>query len=124
MEKTIEFFQKEQMKRIFKYTIDIDNGTIDDSGAINCVAKMPKGAKFLSLQWQWQQQWQYDGPVIWAIVDDVENQFDDRKIVVYPTGADVTIPTQRLSFLGTTQHMGICLHYFEVMPINDSIYYS
>jgi len=71
---------------------------------------MPKGAKILTVQQQ------FDSPVLWAIVDPDQGDFEQREIRIYGTGSHYeSIPGE---YICTFQQNGFVWHVFEIKEQN------
>lgn len=70
---------------------------------------MPQGAEILCVQAQ------FDSPVIWAIVDSKEQNYESRSIAIYGTGNPV--PEIKQKYIGTYQILGGSFvgHVFEII---------
>lgn len=90
----------EQMKRIYKYTLDID-----DEQNIS----MPYHAEILTVQNQ------HGSLCLWAIVDDEEQGIEERRFAIYGTGNPAQLATID-GYIGTAQQMNGTLiwHVFEI----------
>ena len=88
------------MKKIFKYTIEESEPTIE----------MPKGAEILSFREQYK-----NGLCVWALVD-TDKEKEERKFIIYGTGHEIKNPDD-LKYIGNA-FMGngmLVWHLFEVI---------
>ena len=91
------------MNKVFKYPVKIED---------HVTLEMPKGAKLLSFQCQ------YDQPCLWALVDP-EAPLESRTFRFVGTGHPIEEPAEKLSFVGTAQMRGGALiwHLFEITEV-------
>ncbi len=81
------------MKRIFKYSFEIEDGPIE--------IEMPARSVILSVHMQ------HGYPCVWALVDDDEHEKVKKVLRAYATGSPVEVHPVCLRFLGTLQWQSV-----------------